>query len=113
MTSLRVTLPQVTSLRVTLPQNALTTAGTLSLPSARSGSIKGTEVRGACHSTASKCRRLQSALLVAMCILRNCYLKLVSLQIPNVFCLSHLNIEINYKQVYVLICLLIYFNVNM
>ena len=29
--------PQVTSLRVTLPQNALTTAGTLSLPSARSG----------------------------------------------------------------------------
>ena len=49
---------------------------------------------------------------MAMGILRNCYLNLVGLQIPNVFCVAHLNIEINYKQVYVLIYLLMYFNFN-
>ncbi len=46
-------------------QNAQTTAGTLALPSARNGRIR-------CHSTASKRRRLQSALLVVRCILHNC-----------------------------------------
>ena len=56
-------------------QDAQTTAGTLALPSARNGRIKGTEVRGACQSTASKRRRLQSALLVVRRIPCNCYMK--------------------------------------
>ena len=52
-------------------QDAQTTAGTLSLPSARSGRISS-------HNTGTKRRRLQSALLAVRCILYNCYLKFVS-----------------------------------
>ena len=48
-------------------QNAQTTAGTLALPSARNGCISS-------HSTGTKHRRLQSALLVVRCILHNWYL---------------------------------------
>ena len=57
--------------QVTLYKNVQTTAGTLALPVARNGRIR-------CQSTASKRRRLHSALLVVMYILHNCYLKFVS-----------------------------------
>ena len=46
-------------------QNAQTTAGTLSLPFARNGRIS-------LHSTETKRRWLQSALLAVRCILCNC-----------------------------------------
>ena len=55
-------------------QNALTTAGTLSLPSARNVTQKPPKRMLSLHSTETKCQRLQSALLVVMCILYNCYL---------------------------------------
>mgnify|MGYP004643712139 CR=1 len=47
-------------------QDAQTTAGTLALPSARNGRIS-------LPSTETKRRRLQSALLVVMRILYNCF----------------------------------------